>query len=100
MQRKGMLFAAGMITGEALMGIIIALPIVGSGRADVAGAARELAIRPPVRRSRCSSCSPAWLYRTATGVKGGKAAELGKQGRILLDPALFLGRDAQTLRPP
>jgi putative OPT family oligopeptide transporter len=32
---KGMLFAAGMITGEALMGIVIAIPIVTSGRDDV-----------------------------------------------------------------
>jgi putative OPT family oligopeptide transporter len=34
-QRNGLLFAAGMITGEALMGIFIAIPIVASGRADV-----------------------------------------------------------------
>src|SRR5690349_3848835 len=33
--RKGTLFAAGLITGEALMGIIIAIPIVMSGKADV-----------------------------------------------------------------
>lgn len=33
--RKGVLFSAGLITGEALMGIIIAAPIVASGRADV-----------------------------------------------------------------
>jgi putative OPT family oligopeptide transporter len=33
--RNGLLFAAGMITGEALMGILIAIPIVTSGRADV-----------------------------------------------------------------
>jgi putative OPT family oligopeptide transporter len=33
--RKGILFASGMITGEALTGIIIAIPIVVSGRADV-----------------------------------------------------------------
>lgn len=33
--RKGLLFAAGMITGEALMGIAIAVPIVTSGRADI-----------------------------------------------------------------
>jgi putative OPT family oligopeptide transporter len=33
--RKGVLFSAGLITGEALMGIIIAIPIVGSGRSDV-----------------------------------------------------------------
>ena len=31
----GTLFAAGLITGEALMGIFIAIPIVSSGRADV-----------------------------------------------------------------
>jgi putative OPT family oligopeptide transporter len=34
-KRNGMLFAAGLITGEALMGIFIAVPIVTSGRADV-----------------------------------------------------------------
>jgi putative OPT family oligopeptide transporter len=33
--RPGTLFAAGLITGEALMGIAIAIPIVMSGRADV-----------------------------------------------------------------
>ena len=33
--RPGTLFAAGLITGEALMGIFIAIPIVASGRADV-----------------------------------------------------------------
>jgi putative OPT family oligopeptide transporter len=34
-ERNGVLFAAGLITGEALMGIGMAIPIVGSGRADV-----------------------------------------------------------------
>jgi putative OPT family oligopeptide transporter len=34
-KRNGMLFAAGLITGEALMGILIAVPIVMSGTADV-----------------------------------------------------------------
>jgi hypothetical protein len=29
------LFSAGLITGEALMGIFIAIPIVFAGRADV-----------------------------------------------------------------
>ena len=33
--RKGVLFSAGLITGEALMGIFIAIPIVLSKRADV-----------------------------------------------------------------
>ncbi len=64
-QRKGMLFAAGMITGEALMGIIIALPIVGSGRADV------LALPESWQFGRLFGLAvfailAAWLYRTAT----------------------------------
>ena len=33
--RPGVLFSAGLITGEALMGIAIAIPIVVSGHADV-----------------------------------------------------------------
>jgi putative OPT family oligopeptide transporter len=33
--QKGTLFSAGLITGEALMGIIIAIPIVAAGTADV-----------------------------------------------------------------
>jgi putative OPT family oligopeptide transporter len=33
--QKGTLFAAGLITGEALMGILIAVPIVLAARADV-----------------------------------------------------------------
>jgi putative OPT family oligopeptide transporter len=34
-QRNGLLLAAGLITGEALAGILLAVPIVVSGRADV-----------------------------------------------------------------
>ncbi|MDH3513112.1 MAG: OPT/YSL family transporter, partial [Gammaproteobacteria bacterium] len=33
--RHGMLFAAGLITGEALIGILMALPIVLTGDAEV-----------------------------------------------------------------
>jgi len=33
--RKGVLFSAGLITGEALMGILIAVPIVVAGKADI-----------------------------------------------------------------
>ncbi|MFI4894959.1 MAG: OPT family oligopeptide transporter [Steroidobacterales bacterium] len=32
---RGMLFAAGMIAGESLTGVILAIPIVASGRADI-----------------------------------------------------------------
>ena len=35
MTRTGVLFAAGLITGEALMGIVIAVPIVVFRNADV-----------------------------------------------------------------
>ena len=35
MGRKGVLFAAGLITGEALMGIVIAVPIVLASNPDV-----------------------------------------------------------------
>jgi hypothetical protein len=34
-QRNGLLFAAGLITGEALIGIFMAVPIVLSGDPDV-----------------------------------------------------------------
>ena len=33
-ERHGLLFAAGLITGEALLGILLAIPIVIAGRAD------------------------------------------------------------------
>ena len=39
-KQNGILFAAGLITGESLMGIFIAVPIVLSGRADVLASAR------------------------------------------------------------
>jgi putative OPT family oligopeptide transporter len=40
----GMLFAAGLIAGESLTGVILAIPIVGSGRADIM--ALPAALRP------------------------------------------------------
>ena len=40
--RPGTLFAAGLITGEALMGILIAIPIVATSRADVLSLGMEL----------------------------------------------------------
>lgn len=35
MMRPGMLFAAGLITGEALLGILLAVPVAVTGRVDV-----------------------------------------------------------------
>lgn len=34
-ERHGLLFSAGLITGEALLGILLAIPIVAAGRGDV-----------------------------------------------------------------
>jgi putative OPT family oligopeptide transporter len=67
--RRGMLFAAGMITGEALMGILIAIPIVSTGRADVL--ALPAALQPPGGPGRLLGLAVLgalawWLYRTAT----------------------------------
>jgi putative OPT family oligopeptide transporter len=39
--RNGMLFAAGLITGEALIGIFMALPIVISGSSDILAVAAQ-----------------------------------------------------------
>lgn len=39
--RKGTLLAAGLITGEALIGIVMAVPIVASGNRDVLAVAAE-----------------------------------------------------------
>jgi putative OPT family oligopeptide transporter len=68
--RKGLLFAAGVITGEALMGIGIAIPIVTSGRADV------LALPPSMQFGESLgllvlAVLGAWLYRTAMSADRG-----------------------------
>jgi F0F1-type ATP synthase membrane subunit c/vacuolar-type H+-ATPase subunit K len=69
LSRRGMLFAAGMITGEALMGILIAIPIVSTGRADVL--ALPAALQLPGGPGRLLGLAVLgtlawWLYRTAT----------------------------------
>ena len=63
--RMGILFASGLITGEALMGILIAIPIVISGRSDV------LALPAGLRFGGWAGLAIVaalawWLYRTAT----------------------------------
>jgi putative OPT family oligopeptide transporter len=65
LNRNGMLFAAGMITGEALMGILIAIPIVGSGRADVLALPEGLHFGGWLGLAVLGGLA-AWLYRTAT----------------------------------
>ncbi|MCP5470499.1 MAG: oligopeptide transporter, OPT family [Sinobacteraceae bacterium] len=66
LNRNGMLFAAGMITGEALMGIMIAIPIVSSGRADVLALPGSLQFGGWLGLLILGALA-AWLYRIATG---------------------------------
>jgi putative OPT family oligopeptide transporter len=67
LHRRGTLFAGGLITGESLMGIIIAIPIVTSGRGDV------LALPESLRYGQwlgliIVAIIGLWLYRTAAAV--------------------------------
>lgn len=64
--RKGLLFAAGMITGEALMGIGIAIPIVSSGSADVLALPAHLRFGEMLGLAVVAALA-LWLYRTASG---------------------------------
>jgi len=63
--RNGVLFAAGMITGEALMGILIAIPIVTAGRADVLALPESLHFGGWLGLLVLGGLA-AWLYRIAT----------------------------------
>jgi putative OPT family oligopeptide transporter len=63
--RHGLLFASGLITGEALMGIMLAIPIVLSGRQDVLAVMdKPLGAWPGVI---LLVGVVYWLYRTALG---------------------------------
>ena len=66
--RDGMLFAAGLITGEALVGIFLAIPIVVTGQRDVlALAAEPLGGWPGLA---VMGLLALWLYRVATRREG------------------------------
>jgi hypothetical protein len=63
--RRGLLFASGLITGEALVGIGLAIPIVLSGRPDVlAVLEKPLGVWPGIVLLVGVGY---WLYRTALG---------------------------------
>ena len=64
-KRNGMLFAAGLITGEALMGIFIAIPIVSSGRGDVLALPSNLQFGEWLGLAIVGALA-AWLYVTAS----------------------------------
>ena len=61
-KRNGVLFAAGLITGEALMGIVIAIPIVTSGRADVLALGEALQFGEALGLAVVAALA-VWLYR-------------------------------------
>jgi putative OPT family oligopeptide transporter len=68
LHRKGTLLAAGLITGEALMGILIAIPIVKTNRADV------LALPPAWQFGQwlgvlAFAAVGLWLYRTSASTE-------------------------------
>ncbi len=62
-QRNGMLFASGLITGEALIGIAMAVPIVLSGNPDVIALGIEL---PAITGLLVIAALGGALYRVAT----------------------------------
>ncbi len=64
LHRTGTLFAAGMITGEALMGILIAIPIVVTERADALALPASLQFGKVVGLG-VFAILAFWLYRTA-----------------------------------
>lgn len=63
--RHGMLFAAGLITGEALVGILMAIPIVQSGDADVFALSESLQFGGRAGLIIITIVS-VWMYRVAS----------------------------------
>lgn len=63
--RNGILFASGLITGEALLGIVLAIPIVISGKENVLSVLEKPFGSWPGIILMVGVCY--WLYRTARG---------------------------------
>jgi len=65
LSQTGLLFAAGLIAGEAIVGVLLAIPIVLSGDAEVL--ALPVAARPGQWAGIAALCLlAAWMYRVAT----------------------------------
>jgi putative OPT family oligopeptide transporter len=63
--RPGTLFAAGLITGEALMGILIAIPIVATGKPDAIAMPASLNVGE-IGGLVVLAIVGGWLYRVST----------------------------------
>ena len=63
--RHGMLFAAGLITGEALVGIFMAIPIVQSGNPDVFALSESMQFGGGVGLVIIAAVA-VWTYRVAS----------------------------------
>lgn len=63
--RHGMLFAAGLITGEALVGIFMAIPIVQSGNPDVFALDSSMQFGGAIGLVIIAAVS-IWMYRVAS----------------------------------
>jgi hypothetical protein len=63
--RHGLLFAAGLITGEALVGIFMAIPIVKTGNPDVFALSESLQFGGGVGLIIIAAVS-AWMYRVSS----------------------------------
>ncbi|MCU0975938.1 MAG: oligopeptide transporter, OPT family [Steroidobacteraceae bacterium] len=71
LRQTGLLFAAGLIAGEAILGVLLAIPIVATGDAEVIAVAESL--RPGQWAGLAALTAVAWwMYRSAT--RGAKAA--------------------------
>jgi hypothetical protein len=71
-ERNGLLFAAGLITGEAMVGILLAIPIVASSNANVlAFWGEHESVLPGII---LLAVVVYWLYRVATKMESAQKA--------------------------
>ncbi len=71
LRQTGLLFAAGLIAGEAILGVLLAIPIVASGDAEVIAVGS--ALRPGQWAGLAALAAVAW-WMFATATRGAKRA--------------------------
>ncbi len=73
LKQRGMLFAAGLITGEALVGVLIAIPIVATSRDDVFALPEAFHFGGWLGLAFLAGLAY-WLYKTGTSGENGTAS--------------------------